>query len=151
MTETIKIGDIAVPMVCNALTPILFKNTFHKDFLSEIRRQANIRKSDPRVPDDVVEKMSITEREAYLDRLEEFTNEAYKAVQDMTESSGQIAYIMAHQYKAMKDQKIKIFDTSETAYFEWLSQFDLLDMSQAIPEIMGVYTKSTTTTSERKN
>lgn len=100
MKRDLHIGDITVEAVANAFTPILYRQIFHKDFMTEIQGFAKLKGK----------------------KTEEYTDEDTALALDRSQAFSRIAFVMKEQAtgKAIKE----LVKLSDIDFFEWLATFE---------------------------
>lgn len=130
MKKTIKIGSKDVTLECNALTPFLFTEIFHKDFLTCISEFMRFQKKKP----------------------EEYTDEDLKFVAARTNVFAEIAFVLAKQ--AETDDVEKLTGLSKTDFYIWLSTIDearAFSSGVVLREVIELWLGNTHTNVESKN
>lgn len=108
MKGTVKIGDKNVEMFANALTPVLYKRIFHKDFLLE----------------------------------------SQKKDMDMTIFQ-ELAFVMAKQANATSAKEL-MNELGIDDYYEWLGNFEAMEIMEKVNEVFALYHSQTKSTSKSK-
>lgn len=110
MKGTVKIGDKNVEMFANALTPVLYKRIFHKDFLLE----------------------------------------SQKKDMDMTIFQ-ELAFVMAKQANATSAKEL-MNELGIDDYYEWLGNFEAMEIMEKVNEIFALYhSQAKSTSTSKKN
>ena len=152
MRKTVKIGGKSVEMLCNAVTPILYKNMFNSDILRDLWACEKVVLTDPSLPEDVVAMMSDEQKEEYLTKLTEYEGKQLDLLERMCEAVNRLAFTMNMQAQyADKGEVIQLSGIGMDDYISWLSQFGTMDLTRASKEILGVYHADAKSTSKRKN
>jgi hypothetical protein len=100
MKRDLHIDGITVEAVANAFTPILYRQIFHKDFMTEIQGFAKLKGK----------------------KTEEYTDEDTALALDRTQAFSRIAFVMKEQAtgKTIKE----LVKLSDIDFFEWLATFE---------------------------
>lgn len=129
MKRTINLKNKSVECACNALTPFLFTQIFHEDFLRAIVGFRGYAGKDTNTLTD--------------DEVAELTKR--------TEVFSKLAFIMAKQAE-IKDAKA-LMDLSLVDFYEWLSDIEPQAFSDAVvmTELLALWQGNSNTTVESKN
>lgn len=151
MRTTVQIGKYEVDMLCNALTPILYRNAYQGDILLEL---TGVAKNAPisRKSREELQAMSLEERKAYLEELNSEAETLMGSLNSMQDTVSKLGYVMYMQAKmADADRSIRAAAITEEGFFEWLSQFEVDDLTNAMAEILAAYQIGSKTKSQPKN
>lgn len=117
MKKDIHIGDATFDAVANAFTPILYRQIFHKDFMTEMQGFAKLKGK----------------------KTTEYTDEDTALAIDRSQSFSRLAYVMKEQAtdKTVKD----LVKLTELDYYEWLVNFEptAFDDITAITDILSLW------------
>lgn len=130
MKKDLHIGNQTITCVCNALTPFLFTEIFHKDFLTTISEFMKFRKKKP----------------------EEYTAEDLAFVSARTSTFAEIAFIFAKQ--AEFEDVERLLELSRLDFYKWLSSVEearAFSSGVVLREILELWLGNTQTTTESKN
>lgn len=129
MNTEIKVGSKTLKLANNALTPILYRQIFGKDFLllfSQImtKNKAIINKAlelQAAKADFDAKKIS---KEAYLKKINDlsFTDEELGAVNERADLMSELAFIMNKQSEL--EDVDKLLKLTKTDYYKFLTAFD---------------------------
>ena len=111
MKGTITVKDKTIDLVSNALTPILYRQIFHKDFLREISEFKKLKGK----------------------KREDYTEEDLEIITSRYETFSRLAFVMAKQ--AEIKETARLVNLGINNYYEWLMQFETNDMND--PHVMG--------------
>lgn len=100
MNREITISGKSVKMASNALTPILYRQIFKKDFLKEITGLVSLKDK----------------------KAEDYSEEDVNEVSSRSEAFARLGFVMAKQ--AELEKASDLVKLTETDYFEWLSGFE---------------------------
>ena len=101
MKKDISVGGKGVPCVANAFTPILYRQVFRKDFMTEMQSFSKLKGK----------------------KVNEYTDEDTALALERTQSFSRLAFIMKEQ---ASDKPVKeLVKLSELDYYEWLTEFEL--------------------------
>lgn len=100
MNREITISGNNVKMASNALTPILYRQIFKKDFLKEITGLVSLKDK----------------------KAEDYSEEDINEVSSRSEAFARLGFVMAKQ--AELEKASDLVKLTETDYFEWLSGFE---------------------------
>lgn len=152
MRKAVKIGAESVDLLCNAVTPILYKHVFQGDILRDLMACRKITTEDPILDDSVVEMMTQEQKEAYLKKLTDHEEKQLQLFSEMTDAVSKLAFVMAKQAEyADRGEAIRLTGLGEDDYWGWMGQFGAFDLVRATKEIIGVYNADMKTSSKRKN
>lgn len=152
MRTTVYIGDKAVDMLCNAVTPIVYKSAFHQDVLVAMMKRAQIQREDPTLTPEEVAKLTPEERQQYMMRMVEYSEKMLDLLSDLQDTVWKLGHVMARQAEAADAGKTLLMTSiSENTYMEWLSQFEADDMTAAMQGILRAYNLSAEPKSQPKN
>lgn len=158
MKTTITVGEQTLDVVCNGLTPILFKHIFHRDFIAEfgnfndkMQELASKSKELNDLQNDLNEgKLS---QEEYLERYKAFniSTDELSVLNDRTELLTQLAFVMNLQ--ATESDTNKLFNTNVVKFYEFLSMFERKDLTsvQFSRQVTTIWKGESTTTIKSKN
>ena len=105
MKKDISVGGKALPCVANAFTPILYRQIFHKDFMTEMTSFSKLKGKKP----------------------SDYTDEDTATALERTQSFSRLAFVMKEQ---ATDKTIKeLVKLNELDYYEWLSQYEPSDFN----------------------
>lgn len=105
MKKDISVGGQAVPCVANAFTPILYRQIFHKDFMTEMTSFSKLKGKKP----------------------SDYTDEDTATALERTQSFSRLAFVMKEQ---ATDKTIKeLVKLNELDYYEWLSKYEPSDFN----------------------
>jgi len=107
MNKEITIGKKTLKMASNALTPILYRQIFKKDFLKEITGLISLKDK----------------------KAKDYTEQDINDVTSRSEAFGRLAFVMAKQSELEKASEL--VKLTEIDYFEWLSNFDAQSFTNA--------------------
>jgi len=107
MNKEITIGKKTLKMASNALTPILYRQIFKKDFLKEITGLIGLKDK----------------------KAKDYTEQDINDVASRSEAFGRLAFVMAKQSELEKASEL--VKLTEIDYFEWLSNFDAQSFTNA--------------------
>lgn len=158
MKTTLIVGDKSLDIVCNAFTPILFKQVFRRDFLIEFSNMSE-------KASDLVKKASTLSslqeeldngkitKEEYLEKYSalNISNDGIEAVSNRTELITMLLFIMNKQSEE-SDPK-KLYQLTELDFFCFLSQFEKNDLNKAevINKVIAVWKGDSKSVIESKN
>lgn len=158
MKTTLFVGDKSLDIVCNAFTPILFKQVFRRDFLIEFSNMSE-------KASDLVKKASTLSslqeeldngkitKEEYLEKYSalNISNDGIEAVSNRTELITMLLFIMNKQSEE-SDPK-KLYQLTELDFFCFLSQFEKNDLNKAevINKVIAVWKGDSKSVIESKN
>lgn len=158
MKTTITVGEQTLDVVCNGLTPILFKHIFHRDFIAEfgnfndkMQELASKSKELNDLQNDLNEgKLS---QEEYLERYKvlNVSTDELSVLNDRTELLTQLAFVMNLQ--ATESDTNKLFNTNVVKFYEFLSMFERKDLTsvQFSRQVTTIWKGESTTTIKSKN
>lgn len=158
MKTTITVGEQTLDVVCNGLTPILFKHIFHRDFIVEFGNfNDRTQELASKAKDLVALQKDLDEgklsQEEYLERYKalNITNEELSSLNDRTELLSELAFIMNLQ--ATEGDTNKLFNTNVVKFYEFLSKFERneLTSSAVSRQVMAIWKGETATTIKSKN
>lgn len=152
MRKTVQIGGKAVDLLCNAVTPILYKSAYRQDVMAVLARKTTIPRTDPRKTPEELKAMSPEEKENYLKEMGAYAEELMGTLTEMQDTVGKLAHVMAMQAQA-EDEGIVLLTSgiTESTYMQWLAQFEQQDISDAMKDILEVYQTSARQTVTPKN
>lgn len=143
MNTEIKIGSKNLKIASNALTPILYRQIFGKDFLllfsqimtknrGLIDKALGLRKSKAAFDAGEID------TEEYLNKINEsaFTEEELSFINERADIMGELAFVMAKQ--AELEAVDKLLKLTINDYYIFLSEFDSNDLRA--PEVIGTLT-----------
>lgn len=107
MNKEITINGKSIRMASNALTPILYRQIFKKDFLKEITGLVSLKDK----------------------KAEDYTEEDINDVASRSEAFARLGFVMAKQSELEKASEL--VKLSEVDYFEWLSNFEAQSFTNA--------------------
>lgn len=146
MKTTLFVGDKSLDVVCNAFTPILFKQVFRRDFLIEFSnmsdKASDLVKKAKMLSDlqNSLDKNEITKDE-YLEKYSALnvSNEGIEAISNRTELVTMLLFIMNKQSEE-SDPK-KLYQLNELDFYGFLSQFEKNDLNKAevINKVIAVW------------
>lgn len=158
MKTTINVGDKSLNVVCNAFTPILFKQVFRRDFLIEFGNMTD-------KASDLVKKASVLSglqkdldngkitKEEYLEKYSalNISNEGIEAVSNRTELVTMLLFIMYKQ--SQETDPKKLYQLTELDFFGFLSQFEKNELNNAevINHVIAVWKGDSKALIESKN
>lgn len=111
MKTTLEIKDKNLDMVSNALTPILYRQIFKKDFLQQL---TSLRKLKGK-------------------KREDYTDEDYGLATSRAEMLTQLAFVMNQQAKIVQAEKL--VQLTITQFYTWLMDFETDDFND--PTVMS--------------
>jgi len=158
MRTTLSVGEQTLDVVCNGLTPILFKHIFHRDFIVEFGN-FNERTHDlaSKAKDLValqtdLDSKKITQEE-YLEKYKalNITNEELSSLNDRTELLSELAFIMNLQ--ATESDTNKLFNTNIVKFYEFIAKFERNELTSAAVsrQVMAIWKGESATTISSKN
>lgn len=158
MKTTLIVGDKSLDIVCNAFTPILFKQVFRRDFLIEFSNMSEkasdlVKKASTLSSlQDELDNGKIT-KEEYLEKYSalNISNDGIEAVSNRTELITMLLFIMNKQSEE-SDPK-KLYQLTELDFFCFLSQFEKNDLNKAevINKVIAVWKGDSKSVIESKN
>lgn len=100
MRKDISVGGVIIPCVANAFTPILYRQIFRRDFMTEIQSFAKLKGK----------------------KVTEYTDEDKALAFERTNSFAGLAFTMKEQAtdKSVKD----LVKLTEIDFYEWLTSFE---------------------------
>ena len=158
MKTTITVGEQTLDVVCNGLTPILFKHIFHRDFIVEFGNFNDRTQELASKAKDLVALQSDLDggklsQEEYLERYKAFniSTDELSVLNDRTELLTQLAFVMNLQ--ATESDTNKLFNTNVVKFYEFLSKFERTELtSSAVSrQVMAIWKGETATTIKSKN
>lgn len=158
MRTTLSVGEQTLDVVCNGLTPILFKHIFHRDFIAEfgsfndkIQKIASMSK-DITVLQKDLEDGKINQEE-YLERYKAFnmSTEELSVLNDRTELLTQLAFVMNLQ--ATESDTNKLFNTNIVKFYEFISKFERNELTSSLfsRQVTAIWKGESATTIKSKN
>ena len=117
MRNDLTIGEKSLPMASNALTPILYRQIFKRDFLREISGFVALKGKSPK----------------------DYTEEDISSVTARSEAFSRLAFVMAKQ--AELEKAAELTKLTELDYFEWLCGFENQQFSEAgtLTKILNIW------------
>lgn len=134
MKTTLAVGEKHIDLVCNAFTPILFKQIFRRDFMVEFSKTSdkasdlvNKAKELQALQNDL-EAEKIT-KEEYLNRYSamNISTEGMEAITERTELLSMLAFVMNKQSEETDIKKL--YQLNDMDYFQFLSGFEKGDLT----------------------
>ena len=117
MKKDISVGGQVVPCVANAFTPILYRQIFHKDFMTEMTGLSKLKGKNP----------------------SDYTDEDTALALERTQAFSRLAFTMKEQAtnKTIKE----LVKLNEQDYYEWLSQYEpsTFDSVETITDILALW------------
>lgn len=158
MRTTLSVGEQTLDVVCNGLTPILFKHIFHRDFIAEfgsfndkIQKIASMSKDITALQKDLED--GKINQEEYLERYKAFnmSTEELSVLNDRTELLTQLAFVMNLQ--ATESDTNKLFNTNIVKFYEFISKFERneLTSSSFSRQVTAIWKGESATTISSKN
>lgn len=138
MKISIEVGEKHIDLVCNAFTPILFKQIFRRDFMVEFSNTSekasnivNKARELAKLQKDLEEE-KVT-KEEYLAKFQklEISTEGMEAINSKVELISMLTFVMNKQSEETDIKKL--YQLSELDYFGFLSQFEKGELTS--PEI----------------
>lgn len=158
MKAVINVGDKTIEAVCNAFTPILFRQIFKRDFLVEFSTMSDkatelIRKSQELSKlQESLEQKTITQDE-YLKRFTELdiSSESIESMNSRAELASMLLFTMNKQSE--ESDPMKLYKLSEGDYFSFLCQFEKgeLNTASVIGQVLAVWKNDSRTLVASKN
>lgn len=140
MNTELKVGSKTLKLANNALTPILYRQIFGKDFLllfssvmtknkSLINKALELQKAKAEFDAGKIEK------EAYLKKITSlgFTDEELGYANERADLMAELAFVMSKQ--AELDKVERLLELTKLDYYKFLSQFDANELRKA--EVVG--------------
>lgn len=117
MRKNLRVGDETITAEANAFTPILYKQLFRKDFLSELTDFMKLRGKSP----------------------EEYTQDDIDLANDKSEAITRLAFVMVEQAKGKPVKELVAL--TELEFFEWLSGFErnFFQDKETVSDIMALW------------
>lgn len=103
MRSEIKIGKQTITCEANALTHILYRNIYHKDFLQEMQAMANLKHLKGK-------------------KTEEITDDEITTISDRSDAFSRLAFIMKEQATGKSSKEL--FALTTYNYYDWLTGFE---------------------------
>ena len=158
MKTTLSVGDKSINVVCNAFTPILFRQIFKRDFLVEFSSMSDkatelIKKSQDlaKLQKDLEDK-AITQEE-YLKRFTDLdiSSESIESMNNRSELASMLLFVMNKQSE--EEEPMKLYKLSEVDYFSFLCQFEKgeLNTASVIGQVLAVWKNDSKALVESKN
>lgn len=158
MRTTLSVGEQTLDVVCNGLTPILFKHIFHRDFIAEfgsfndkIQKIASMSKDITALQKDLED--GKINQEEYLERYKAFnmSTEELSVLNDRTELLTQLAFVMNLQ--ATESDTNKLFNTNIVKFYEFISKFERNELTSSLfsRQVMAIWKGESATTITSKN
>lgn len=158
MKTTLTIGEKSLNLVCNAFTPILFKQIFRRDFMVEFSKNSEkatelISRANElsKLQEDM--KAGKVSKEEYLSKYSTLNIDAdgLEAVDKKVELVSMLAFVM---YKQSQETDIKkLYQLNELDYFEFLSLFEKEELrsSYVMNHVIAVWKGDSKALTEAKN
>lgn len=136
MKTSIEVGEKHIDLVCNAFTPILFKQIFRRDFMVEFSNTSdkasdivNKVKELTKLQSDLAEEK--ISKEEYLAKFHKLniSSEGMEAVNRKVELISMLTFIMNKQSEETDIKKL--YQLNELDYYAFLSQFEKGDLNSA--------------------
>jgi len=129
MTKDIRIGGEVVPGVANALTPVLYRNIFNRDFMVEISSFAKLKGKKP----------------------SEYTTADTALALERSQAFARLAFIMKEQ--AIGKSVKELVKLTEFDFFEWLTNYEptAFDNVDTIADVLALWSGNAKSGIEAKN
>lgn len=153
MEKLITLGGKEVKLRSSAATTILYKNTFHEDFLVKFSAYANTVKDMKDLYERLEELKNNTEMDAdsKIEQMSAIMNDpAYiKNGEFLSDSIPKLTYIMVLEGTEKSEDLFR--KLNETSYLIWLLSVDQSELTSIVGDVIELWRQSTQTLSKSKN
>lgn len=158
MLTEIKVGEKTLKLANNALTPILYRQIFKKDFLALFSSMITKNRS---VIDKALKLQAVKAdfdeekitKEEFLKKYSEigFNTDELDIVNERADLMSEIAFIMSKQAEIEKAEKLVQLTLLD--YYDFLSKFDINDLRSApvVNQLIAIWQGNTASSVKAKN
>lgn len=158
MLTEIKVGEKTLKLANNALTPILYRQIFKKDFLALFSSMITKNRS---VIDKALKLQAVKadfdeekiSKEEFLKKYSEigFNTDELDIVNERADLMSEIAFIMSKQAEIEKAEKLVQLTLLD--YYDFLSKFDINDLRSApvVNQLIAIWQGNTASSVKAKN